>query len=513
MRKLALFILLLAFPAFAQVSPAPSSTGSINASGTSCATTNACVTLPMYATTGGVSVTVSGTFSATLQPEQSGDYVNWSSTGLSTISAAGTTTYTTIGMIGFRIRASAYVSGTAVVTITAGVSGGGGGGILSLDQITNPVAAKTFGLVSSQTPYPLGYTYNGIFTSANNTQSLAVVTGGSCTYAGQSGIYRITSGIMECITTPSSGVTASQVEGISSFVTLNDSTSDGQFGKDYGFGLFAHVDCAAATMICEGNASSVQDVASNAGVVLVGAENDMYVNNTTTTGYGYMLSFRGTAQPTADNFPAFAVQQAPSASILSTSGFKCEAGSVATSGSYAAGGCLVAGPVVTGASAHSSSITFSATDAGSTQHLASLYTVYNTNASTPLLTEQASLASVWTSVFSRNTAQTAANITASTGWGGSGAAGNSISAVSGYAQRFRFTITTGTTGANPTITATFSDALPFAPLCEAKVVGPVGSTFGNFSSGTETVTSTGTMTFQGTPTGSTTYVIDVDCRL
>ena len=104
----------------APVSPAPSSTGSINASGTTSATTNACVTLPMYATTGGVSVTVSGTFSATLQPEQSGDGVNWSSAGLSTISAAGTTTYTTIGMLGFRIRASAYVSGTAVVTITAG---------------------------------------------------------------------------------------------------------------------------------------------------------------------------------------------------------------------------------------------------------------------------------------------------------------------------------------------------------------------------------------------------------
>ena len=130
MRKLALFILLLTSPVFAQVSPAPSSTGSINASGTTCATTNACVTLPMYATTGGVSVTVSGTFSATLQPEQSGDGVNWSSSGLATISAAGTTTYTTTAMIGFRIRASAYVSGTAVITITAGSqsSGSSGGG-------------------------------------------------------------------------------------------------------------------------------------------------------------------------------------------------------------------------------------------------------------------------------------------------------------------------------------------------------------------------------------------------
>ena len=58
--------------------------------------------------------------------------VNWSSTGLSTISAAGTTTYTTIGMVGFRIRASAYVSGTAVVTITAGGSGGGGGSTTGL---------------------------------------------------------------------------------------------------------------------------------------------------------------------------------------------------------------------------------------------------------------------------------------------------------------------------------------------------------------------------------------------
>ena len=151
MRKLALFILFLASPAFAQVSPAPSSTGSINASGTTCATTNACVTLPMYATTGGVSVTVSGTFSATLQPEQSGDGVNWSSAGLSTISAAGTTTYTTIGMVGFRIRASAYVSGTAVVTITAGGAGGGGG-------VSASVAAGNTGVFYMSNNCPSGQT-------------------------------------------------------------------------------------------------------------------------------------------------------------------------------------------------------------------------------------------------------------------------------------------------------------------------------------------------------------------
>ena len=114
--------LLMAIPAFGQAGPAPSSTGSINAASAACATTSSCVTLSMYAATTSVSVTVSGTFSATLQPEQSGDGINWSSAGLATISAVGTTTYTTNAMLGFRIRASAYVSGTAVVTITAGAT-------------------------------------------------------------------------------------------------------------------------------------------------------------------------------------------------------------------------------------------------------------------------------------------------------------------------------------------------------------------------------------------------------
>src|SRR5580693_169497 len=108
MKKLAFLFLLLAHTAVAQVSPAPSSSGSINASGTTCATTNACITLPMYATVGSVSVTVSGTFSATLQPEQSGDFINWSSAGAA-ISSVGLTTYSTSAMIGFRVRASAHV--------------------------------------------------------------------------------------------------------------------------------------------------------------------------------------------------------------------------------------------------------------------------------------------------------------------------------------------------------------------------------------------------------------------
>ena len=114
-------------------------------------------------------------------------------------------------------------------------------------------------------------------------------------------------------------------------------------------------------------------------------------------------------------------------------------------------------------------------------------------------------------LLSSGTAQTAANITASTGWGTSGAAGNGISAVSG-SQRFKFTITAaGTPTANPTFTATLPVTFPSAPLCTAQQVGGTGAS-GVIQSGTATATSTGTMTWVGTPAAASTYIIVVDCR-
>src|SRR6202161_1725847 len=103
--------------------------GQITASVTS---TGACpsgscigITIPTTVTT--ITVGVLGTFSATIQPEESqnGGYT-WTSAGAA-ITTSGTTVYTVTAFTNFRIRASAYVSGVANVNIQAGPTGGAGG--------------------------------------------------------------------------------------------------------------------------------------------------------------------------------------------------------------------------------------------------------------------------------------------------------------------------------------------------------------------------------------------------
>lgn len=107
----------------------------------------------------------------------------------------------------------------------------------------------------------------------------------------------------------------------------------------------------------------------------------------------------------------------------------------------------------------------------------------------------------------QGTAQTSGNITI-TGWG-SGAA---VSAVTGYAQRTQFTITAGTSpSASPTIVVTFPDAAPASPLCYAIPTGGSG-TISTLSTGTPSTTTSGTLTWVGTPVNTSTYKIMVDCR-
>lgn len=105
-------------------------------------------------------------------------------------------------------------------------------------------------------------------------------------------------------------------------------------------------------------------------------------------------------------------------------------------------------------------------------------------------------------------AQTAGNIALSAGWGSTAA----VSAVSGQGNRFRFTITSSGTGqaANPTITSTLPTAFAVAPLCNAQQTGGTGGIV-VIKSGTETTTSTGAMTWVGTPVAASTYIIDVTC--
>ena len=127
MRKLLLALLFCAIPAFGQ---SLTSTGNITAASAAsvgpCATPNGCIGLVSLtnasASPSSVTVTISGTYSATLIAEGSGDGQNYqlmTSPQLVTGGTTGTYSFNIAGLQAFRIRASAYVSGTAVITLAA----------------------------------------------------------------------------------------------------------------------------------------------------------------------------------------------------------------------------------------------------------------------------------------------------------------------------------------------------------------------------------------------------------
>jgi len=110
------------------------------------------------------------------------------------------------------------------------------------------------------------------------------------------------------------------------------------------------------------------------------------------------------------------------------------------------------------------------------------------------------------------TAAAASNITASTGWGTSGAAGNGISAVSGATQNIQFTVTAaGTPGANPTLAIVFPTAFPFvAPQCRAIQIGGNGA-IADLTTTTGPSTTGVTYTWNATPVAAKTYIIQSSC--
>jgi len=125
-----------AIPAFTQN---PNISGSITAASSDCTVAAACVKLLTSADAGAVALTITGTFSATLQFEGSIDQVVWSSiqgTALTSGTATSATStgawqFSVAGLRGFRVRCSAFTSGTATIALQASASspaGGGGGG-------------------------------------------------------------------------------------------------------------------------------------------------------------------------------------------------------------------------------------------------------------------------------------------------------------------------------------------------------------------------------------------------
>lgn len=111
-------------------------------------------------------------------------------------------------------------------------------------------------------------------------------------------------------------------------------------------------------------------------------------------------------------------------------------------------------------------------------------------------------------------AQAAANITPSTGWGTTGAAGNGVSAVSGSSQLMQFTITAaGTPTLNPTVAITFPVSFLIPPICSASINGSIGSLTSD-ALATSSVTPAGlTLTASGTATAAQTYQIQVGCKV
>lgn len=122
---LCLLIFFLSSPADAQIT---SAAGNITAANASC-TSTACVSLRLTPESATVSVTVSGTFSATLNYEQSGDGgVTWVPASIASTTTTGTSQFSVGALTNFRVRASVYSSGTAVVTIISSTAAGGAGG-------------------------------------------------------------------------------------------------------------------------------------------------------------------------------------------------------------------------------------------------------------------------------------------------------------------------------------------------------------------------------------------------
>lgn len=105
-------------------------------------------------------------------------------------------------------------------------------------------------------------------------------------------------------------------------------------------------------------------------------------------------------------------------------------------------------------------------------------------------------------------------VTASTGWGTSGAAGNGISAISGNSKRIQFTVTAaGAPSANPTIVVTWPSAFLVAPIVSIQQVGGTGAQPTSITLGTPTTTSSGTITWNGTPVAASTYIFQISADL
>lgn len=138
---LALLFLLSALPAFGQ-----SRFGTITASSTDCTVASSCVSLPLGSAAGGATITLTGTFSATLQFEVSGDNgTTWTAASTASSTSTGVTNISVAGYTNLRVRCSAFTSGTVNATLYSGQGSirqaAGGSGTVTSVLGSSPIAS------------------------------------------------------------------------------------------------------------------------------------------------------------------------------------------------------------------------------------------------------------------------------------------------------------------------------------------------------------------------------------
>ena len=116
------------------------------------------------------------------------------------------------------------------------------------------------------------------------------------------------------------------------------------------------------------------------------------------------------------------------------------------------------------------------------------------------------------------TAQTALNITASSGWDTNGTAGDGITAVAGDSHKEYFTVSgaggsgRGPLAANPSVTIVFPTPFQVPPICSAQDLGGTGIFASISLDNTLNTTTSTSFIWNGTPTASQTYEFVVSCQ-
>lgn len=194
MKRLLILLALVTSAAYGQAS------GTITATGATCAVTNACLSTSVANTIATANVTVSGTYVGTLQFEGSGDGTNFFSlsgaqltSSTAAVNTGGTWTFSVAGLTNIRVRASAYTSGTATVTILLSAAPAAVVPAATNDpcfsntpkqsvavNISTATTTQLVALSGQQTIYVCGFVLSMTGTTAANTVTFEYGTGATC---------------------------------------------------------------------------------------------------------------------------------------------------------------------------------------------------------------------------------------------------------------------------------------------------------------------------------------------